>query len=293
MDRRRLAAAAVVGSLSGCAHPASQTAAPQPTVSHAARPMAATQSVRPDAGAASLAPVFMGDVEVVAHVSAAPIRCEDRITVGIELNNAAPGALEELVKRTGEEPSPSGSWAFTTSCYPPSADRLEPSHRRASFLIDFDEPAVQAVHARAIRICGESPTVDQLALFVNRYVEHKDMQRGFDIASQVARRHEGDCTEHAVLLAALARSFGYPARVVLGVVLVPIADKWAGFGHAWVEVHTSGQWRRADAAVPPELGARYLPMQVVRDEGPAFGRRLIESPLAYMFVKRVVLDPGR
>ena len=39
-------------------------------------------------------------------------------------------------------------------------------------------------------------------------------------AAEVARSREGDCTEHAVLLAALARARGIPARVAMGLVYV-------------------------------------------------------------------------
>jgi hypothetical protein len=172
-----------------------------------------------------------------------------------------------------------------------SHDTLLPKHRRASFVLDFDEPSVKAAHANAVALCGPSPTPDQLAIFVDRFIEHKDLLRPFDIASQVARRKEGDCTEHAVLLAALARSFGYAARVVFGIAIVALDGKTHAVGHAWTEIYDGGSWRLADAAIPPHLGARYLPLEVMGDEGPAFGRHMFESSNPLNLVRRIVLDP--
>jgi transglutaminase-like putative cysteine protease len=40
-----------------------------------------------------------------------------------------------------------------------------------------------------------------------------------------------------VVLTALARLVGWPARVVLGVVLVPQESTVRAFGHAWTEIH--------------------------------------------------------
>ena len=62
---------------------------------------------------------------------------------------------------------------------------------------------------------------------------------------------EGDCTEHAVLLAALARASGIPARVATGLVY---ADSYAGrrdvfIPHAWVQAWVDGRWRGYDAAL--------------------------------------------
>lgn len=48
---------------------------------------------------------------------------------------------------------------------------------------------------------------------------------GFASASETARTREGDCTEHAVLLAAMLRADGIPSRVVSGLIY---ADRFAG-----------------------------------------------------------------
>jgi transglutaminase-like putative cysteine protease len=55
----------------------------------------------------------------------------------------------------------------------------------------------------------------------------------------------GDCNEHAVLFAALARAAGLPARVVAGVVYLDGAFLY----HAWNEVWLGDGWVSVDAAL--------------------------------------------
>ena len=62
-------------------------------------------------------------------------------------------------------------------------------------------------------------------------------------ALQVLDMGEGDCNEHAVLLAALARAVGIPTRVVAGTVYLDGAFLY----HAWCEVWL-GQWVPIDPA---------------------------------------------
>jgi transglutaminase/protease-like cytokinesis protein 3 len=67
----------------------------------------------------------------------------------------------------------------------------------------------------------------------------------------VVHTREGDCTEYAVLLAALARAEQIPTRVVTGMVY---ADRYAGSSrvfvpHAWVQSWINGRWQSFDAAL--------------------------------------------
>jgi hypothetical protein len=65
----------------------------------------------------------------------------------------------------------------------------------------------------------------------------------FSSALETLEAGYGDCGEHAVLLAALLRSPGIPARVVAGLLYV-VADK-GYYYHAWVMAYT-GSWIFAD-----------------------------------------------
>jgi hypothetical protein len=82
----------------------------------------------------------------------------------------------------------------------------------------------------------------------NRYVYSSLEKRNaatFSSALETLKAGFGDCGEHAVLLAALLRSTGIPAHVVLG--LYYYGPKKAYVGHAWVMAWT-GAWVFSDPA---------------------------------------------
>jgi len=68
----------------------------------------------------------------------------------------------------------------------------------------------------------------------------------------VVRTRKGDCTEHAVLLVALARAAGIPARTVSGFVYVSTLGRTQDVlgGHQWAQLYVHGQWVDFDAAIP-------------------------------------------
>ena len=68
----------------------------------------------------------------------------------------------------------------------------------------------------------------------------------FAAAHEVVRNLSGDCTEHAVLAAAMCRAEGIPARVAVGLIYV---DNLEGFGyHMWHEVFVNHRWVALDAS---------------------------------------------
>ena len=86
----------------------------------------------------------------------------------------------------------------------------------------------------------------------------------FSNALETLKAGFGDCGEHAVLLGALLRAAGIPARVVLG--LVYVGPKKAYMYHAWV-MALAGEWGFADAALGavPAYG-NYVPL-IIDDTG--------------------------
>ena len=152
--------------------------------------------------------------------------------------------------------------------YTPLPGAPGPGHRQPSFLVDYDEPVFTALRATVTARFGAHPTPEQLATFVDGYITTKNGARGDDLASVVATRKEGDCTEHAVLLAALVRMFGGTARLIGGIALVAIEHKPYAFGHAWIEVADgAGHWRPVDPTRPSERpDGRWLPLYVTADE---------------------------
>ncbi len=93
-----------------------------------------------------------------------------------------------------------------------------------------------------------------LARWVHDNVGEKNLETGFATAKEVYLARRGDCTEHAVLLAALCRIAGVPSRVVAGMTY----HQEAFIGHMWTEVHV-GKWIPLDATSPsPRVGADHI-----------------------------------
>lgn len=118
--------------------------------------------------------------------------------------------------------------------------------------LQVDAPEIQSLTQKA-RGDAESANLIMLQLqeFVRHYVDDKNLSVGYASALEVARNRSGDCTEHALLLAALGRAAGIPTRIATGLAYV---DRWLGAGqvfvpHAWTQAYIGGQWISYDAAL--------------------------------------------
>ncbi len=112
--------------------------------------------------------------------------------------------------------------------------------------VQSDAPELRAV-AERLRAGADDDTAFARAAvrWVGEAIHEKGYGQGFASALDVLRTRSGDCTEHSVLLAAVLRAGGVPARPVAGLV-------WTreGFaGHMWVEAALDG-WRALDALDP-------------------------------------------
>ncbi|MEO7432470.1 MAG: transglutaminase-like domain-containing protein [Dokdonella sp.] len=107
----------------------------------------------------------------------------------------------------------------------------------------------------AARATGDAKTreerMQRIETFVRSYIRTKNLDVGYASALDVARKPEGDCTEHAVLVAALGRASGIATRVVDGLAYAPgFAGKDQVFvPHAWAQAFVEGRWQSFDAAL--------------------------------------------
>jgi hypothetical protein len=118
----------------------------------------------------------------------------------------------------------------------------------ASQFLDSNDARVQALAKEgAAGITDPAKLAIQLEKFVHDRLTDKNFSTALATASEVARDLAGDCTEHAVLLAALLRANKIPARVAIGFVY---AKSIGGFGgHMWTEAYINGQWVPLDATL--------------------------------------------
>ncbi len=138
----------------------------------------------------------------------------------------------------------------------PAADREQAAkYLKASTLCDIKDRQIRRLAVRAVgKAATPAEKADALRKFVTDYVTDKGLDVAFATASEVARSRQGDCSEHGVLLAALARAANLPARGVSGLVQIPEGTLGAGregvFGyHMWTQVYIDGQWVDIDAAL--------------------------------------------
>jgi transglutaminase-like putative cysteine protease len=176
-------------------------------------------------------------------------------------------ALIVKVTRSGAvTPNPA-----TSKPRPAELDKL----RVATAYVNTDDPEVKRLAKEA---AGDEKDpiklIHKLRAFVSDYVQTKDLSVGFATASEVARSKQGDCSEHAVLLAALARACGLPSRGVSGIVYAP---RFAGrddvfVWHMWTQVYVDGRWIDTDAALEQDdLDATHIAMSVVNLNDAALG----------------------
>ncbi len=108
------------------------------------------------------------------------------------------------------------------------------------------DPFVQSGHPAIVKqaadVVGDSGEPWGKALKIYEWVfaaVDKTIVLSLPSALEVLRTRQGDCNEHTVLFAALARAAGVPTRIAIGVVW---SDDMDGFYyHAWPEVHC-GRW---------------------------------------------------
>jgi hypothetical protein len=139
-----------------------------------------------------------------------------------------------------------------------ASSQTDPSYLRSSSLAQRDDPRVAAMAREA---ADKSLTGWPLAVALEKYVRQKvaikDYSQAFASAAEVAVTRQGDCTEHAVLLAALLRARGVPARAAMGLVY---QDRGPTFAyHMWNEAWINGQWVPLDATLGRGgIGATHL-----------------------------------
>jgi len=127
------------------------------------------------------------------------------------------------------------------SVQPQEPGEYSPEDLGSTALIQSDN---ELIRQKALSIvegaASNSAKVERLVQWLYQNIS-KTPTVSFPSALDVLRSQEGDCNEHAVLFAALARSLGIPTRICVGVVYQ--AESF--YYHAWNKVWTDG-WTACD-----------------------------------------------
>ena len=115
---------------------------------------------------------------------------------------------------------------------------------RAKEVVDLARAAVG-------KVTDAAEAARRIESFVGRHINNKNLSVGYATALEVAKSKQGDCSEHAVLAAAMCRAVGIPAQVVTGLAHVKrLGDRSDVFvPHAWFRVYLGGKWIDYDAAL--------------------------------------------
>lgn len=141
------------------------------------------------------------------------------------------------------------------------ADRPTDAHLEASIKIDHRDEEVRKLADRASKGLGKDTpprvTAEAFQEFVTDFMTGNTLSVGDATASEAARSKSGDCTECSVLLAAMLRAKGIPARCVTG--LVYSEDAFVGQSnvfvyHMWTQAWLQGvdgkhRWVDLDSAM--------------------------------------------
>lgn len=145
------------------------------------------------------------------------------------------------------------TWRVTVSSTPQSReDPPGPADTQANDWLQSDNRQLRQLARKASSGAhSDAERMRILQRYVSRYITSKNLDVGYASALEVMRDRQGDCTEHAVFLAALGRAIGIPTRVVTGLAYAP---HYAGrdnvlVPHAWVQSWVGDHWRSFDAAL--------------------------------------------
>lgn len=154
----------------------------------------------------------------------------------------AEGTFQLLVSR---DPQQRVGETFTTSNLTPG-----PEDSRPGPLIDSNGTLVKRLAAASTAPRDQPLRIAlDLAQTAKSLVRRTDYAQGFRTASDVAREGSGDCTARSILLAAMLRSRGIPARVAVGLVYMPTEDQPRMVYHMWTLAYIEGRWVHLDATL--------------------------------------------
>lgn len=194
-------------------------------------------------------PVPLGDLQKVKSITyhLAPV---GKKTFSIPATDSqtvragADGAVIVTIRRG--PPAPGAKFPYT------GKDKSALAAMKPTRFLQSDNKKVIALARKAAGDAKDTAAaVKRIEQFVRKYIDKKGLSVGYATAAEVAESRQGDCSEHAVLAAAMCRALGIPSRVAVGIVYVSRLGgaKDLFGGHAWAQAFAGGKWVDLDAAM--------------------------------------------
>ena len=133
--------------------------------------------------------------------------------------------------------------------YAGSDQKILEATKPTRFLQSDQKEIVELARSAVGRTKDAAEAIKKIEAFVGDYIENTSLSVGYASAAEVAASKQGDCSEFAVLTAAMCRAVGIPAQVVVGIAYVEDFAGLQGFGgHAWNQAYIGDKWVGLDAA---------------------------------------------
>ena len=171
------------------------------------------------------------------------------------------GAVVEvdICKRCGRETAPTRS-------------ELE-TYLQPNIWLQSDHPDIQKLAKKSTRNTTSSrEKMEKLTRTVNRKMRGEIFFIGYASALEALQSGRGDCTEYALLLAALGRAAGIPTRVASGIVYSQErfhGRRWVFVPHAWVQAWIDNRWESFDGALD-DFDSSHIVFGVGHGDQPSF-----------------------
>jgi len=163
--------------------------------------------------------------------------------------------------------------------------------------VQSDDANIIALAKQAVDDAKDSAeAAKRIEEFVSKYVKDISFSVGYASATEVAASRRGDCTEFAVLCAAMCRAAGIPAKVTVGVAYVNDFEGKTGFGgHAWTEAYIGSKWVGLDSAFKAgalgKFDAGHIALASGNGEPANFFN--IATTLGKFRVEKITVEPGK
>lgn len=169
-------------------------------------------------------------------------------TTGRDPSDIVPEATGQKIRKIDDETIELTMTAVRPKRLTRSVTTLPKEYLGSTAFLQTDDARVRE-HARKAASGSLDPATIAIRMeeYVHKNLKKKNFSTALASAAEVAKNMEGDCTEHACLLAAMLRTQRVPSRVAVGLVY---AERYAAFaGHMWTEAWLAGEWIPLDATL--------------------------------------------
>ena len=117
---------------------------------------------------------------------------------------------------------------------------------------------------------NKTETVKVIASWITHNIQQASYSADVLGAEWTLKNKKGDCTEQAMLMVAMAREAGMPARVMGGYIMEKSGRVFAKDYHNWAEVYVDDRWIIVDPyyRVFDDGYDKYIAMQIVDYDDP-------------------------